>query len=196
MAISRPQLYAAGVVACLVLLVGAGLAIVEVGQMNVSCAKLTGASCDAALSPELALAAVIASVTGLLAAVGLAMALGMNWKRGGTPNASLAKAIESEEAHLQDYRLRRAQLDEWTGMAAARAAEKAAAEIAAAQAAAEAEAAFIAEASRWIEEEEETVETAEDEKRRVLAEHMAHLARVKPEAVAEVLRMWINQPVR
>ncbi len=188
----RPSLFAALVVAAMVLLCAIGLFSVKYAEASQSCFQ----PCDVSFTAQFALTCIFVSVAGLLITIGIALALGMNWRRDGVPNIALARTIEDEEQHLQEYRLRRAQLDEWTSMAAARAAEKAAQEMAEQQAAAEAEAAFIAEASRWIEEEEETQESAEDEKRRVLAEHMAHLARVKPEAVAAVLRMWINQPVR
>jgi hypothetical protein len=192
-----PALMAAVLISGLVLICAAGLYAVGFRQASADCAASLGMPCGMDFSLSFGVSAVSASIAGLVLTVGLALALGMDWHRDGAPNTALALKIADEEGNLQDYRLRRAQLDEWTHMAAARAAEKAAADAAAAQAAAEAEAAFLAEASRWIEEEEEEQpETAEDERRRVLAEHMAHLARVKPEAIAEVLKMWINQPVR
>jgi len=192
-----PTLLAVILISGLVLVCAAGIYAVGYRQASAECAASYGVPCGVEFSLTFGVSAVTASISGLVLAIGMALALGMNWHRDGAPNKALALRIADEESNLQDYRLRRAQLDEWTHMAAARAAEKAAADAAAAQAAAEAEAAFLAEASRWIEEEEdEEPESVEDERRRVLAEHMAHLARVKPEAIAEVLKMWINQPVR
>jgi hypothetical protein len=114
----RPSLFAALVIAALVVLVAMGIFTVQ--------SVMDGRSCESCgwFSPNLAFSALFASLAGLLVAIGLAMALGMNWRRDLSINTALARSIENEEEHLQDYRLRRAQLDEWTAMAATHAAEK------------------------------------------------------------------------
>ncbi|MFI5269862.1 MAG: hypothetical protein ACHQ7M_20990 [Chloroflexota bacterium] len=193
----RPGLVGGLIVAFVVLLAAAGIFAVQSMQDSQVCSAVPNPSDCAGISPVgTATAAVYASVAGLLVAMLMAFAVGINTNRGQRPNTALAKSLDQDEFHLEGYRARRAQLDEWTIMAQARAAEQAARSEAEAQAAAEAYDAFEAEAARWVQEEtgeEEAQESDTQRRSRVLAEHLAHLARTRPEAVAAVLSGWINQ---
>jgi hypothetical protein len=159
------------------------------------------AACTPVWSVGIAANALFVSVAGLAAAVALAVGVGVSWRRNTIPNTSLARDLEYQGRNLEEYRLRRAQLDEWTAMAQARAMERAAMEEAEALADAEAIAAqdevLMSQISLWEEDApEEQSETDDQVRHRVMAEHLAHLARSHPEAVAEVLKTWINQPAR
>ena len=48
----------------------------------------------------------------------------------------------------------------------------------------------------WQEEEQTPEATLEQKRREAMAERLRQLAKNKPDAVAEVLKGWINQPVR
>ena len=200
MKLSRPTLVASIVVAAVLIVAALGIFLVETLHDSAICSVLPApVECGSASPVSVFTSAVYASAGGLLLAAILAVIAGVNLERGSGPNTSLARFLEIDERQLEGYRARRAQLDEWTVMAQARAAQEAARAEAAAQAAAEAEAAFEAEAARWIQEEqgeEEEKETEGARRSRVLAEHLAHLARTKPEAVAAVVSGWINQRPR
>jgi hypothetical protein len=198
---SRPGLLGGLIVAFVVLLAAAGIFTVQSMQDSQQCASVTSPTECASISPiSTATGAIYASVAGLAVAALLAFAVGINTGGVQKPNAALARSLDQDEYNLDGYRARRAQLDEWTIMAQARAAEQAARAEAEAEAAAEAYDAFEAEAARWVQEEtgeEEGAQESDTQRRsRVLAEHLAHLARAKPEAVAAVLSGWINQPNR
>lgn len=196
----RPGLVGGIVVAAVIIIAALGIFLIQSLHDSAVCSVLPNPRECLGLSPVSTFtSAVYASAGGLLVAVVLAVTVGVNVVRGPGPNTTMARSLEIDERHLEGYRARRAQLDEWTVMAQARAAQQAARAEAAAQAAAEAEAAFEAEAARWIQEEQGEEEERESEgarRSRVLAEHLAHLARTKPEAVAAVVSGWINQRPR
>ncbi|HVA23857.1 MAG TPA: hypothetical protein VMW62_05635 [Chloroflexota bacterium] len=185
------------IVAAVVLVAAAGIFAVQSLEDSAFCSAVPSPSqCLGISSLQTFTNAVYASVAGLLVATMIAVAVGVNVGHGPGPNTSLAKSLDQDEYHLEEYRARRAQLDEWTIMAQARAAEQAARAEMEAEAAAEADAAFEVEAARWVQEEageEEAQESETARRSRVLAEHLAHLARARPEAIASVLSGWINQ---
>jgi len=199
---SRPALVGGLVVAFVVVLAAAGIYAVQTAQDSALCSAVPSpAQCLGISSVQTATNAVYASVAGLLMAIVMAVAVGLNVGLGPKPNTQLAKSLDADEHHLEEYRARRAQLDEWTVMAQARAAEALAARAEMkAQAAADTDATFEAEAARWVLQEEageEEAQESEAQRRgRFLAEHLAQLAGAKPEAVAAVLSGWINQPNR
>ena len=199
---SRPALVGGLVVAFVVVLAAAGIYAVQTAQDSALCSAVPSpARCLGMSSVQTATNAVYASVAGLLMAIVMAVAVGLNVGLGPKPNTQLAKSLDADEHHLEEYRARRAQLDEWTVMAQARAAEALAARAEMkAQAAADTDATFEAEAARWVLQEEageEEAQESEAQRRgRFLAEHLAQLAGAKPEAVAAVLSGWINQPNR
>jgi len=198
---SRPALVGGLVVAFVVVLAAAGIYAVQTAQDSALCSAVPSpAQCLGISSVQTATNAVYASVAGLLMATVMAVAVGLNVGIGPKPNSQLAKSLDSDEHHLEEYRARRAQLDEWTVMAKDRAAAARAARAEMkAQAAAAADTTFEAEAARWVQEEageEEAQESDAQRRGRFLAEHLAQLASAKPEAVAAVLSGWINQPNR
>src|SRR5579872_1154094 len=94
---------------------------------SVTCAALPiPASCASNSTVSVVTMAVYASVAGIVLAMLLAAAVGVSTARSPKPNVALAKLMDQDEYHLEGYRARRAQLDEWTVMAQARAAELAA----------------------------------------------------------------------
>lgn len=200
---SRPGLLAGLLVAAVVLLVSGGLFAIQYGQAAADCAELPRPdTCAAAWPPQAALDAVFASVAGLLAAIVMAITVGVNARRSPAPNIALVLQLEEEERYLQEQNARRAQYNEWMGMARARdkelkerAAEAAQAAIEA-QAEAEMAAALAGRAGAWEEETPVPEPTIDDRRRQALAEHLQQLAKNKPETVAEVIKSWINQPQR
>ncbi|HEX6511646.1 MAG TPA: hypothetical protein VF157_05065 [Chloroflexota bacterium] len=202
---SRPALVGGLFLAALVVLAAGGLFALQYGQALAQCSMLFAApQCSVSPAPSVAMNAVFASLAGLLLAAIMAISLGMGPRRDHRPNTALARRLSDEERYLEHYRQRRAQLDEWTAMAKARAAERAAeiqteGELGAQwtvgpdgvpiQAGA---AGPTGAAGQWQEEGKPAEETDSQMKSRVLTEHLMHLARVKPEAVASVVSGWIN----
>jgi hypothetical protein len=197
---SRPALVGGIVVALLVVAAAAGLFGIQYFRAVQECS--TQLSCTPVFSGGIAANALFASVSGLTVAIALAIGVGVSWQKPPVANSILARQIEDEGRNLEEYRLRRAQLDEWTAMAQARAMERAAMEQAGALAEAEFQAAqdeaLMQQITIWEEDspEQQQGESEDDARRRVMAEHLAHIARSRPELLAEVLRVWINQPIR
>jgi hypothetical protein len=188
---------AAIIVATVIILAAVGIFVVQYIMESSQCAAQ---ACPDFSGMRIAITALYAAIAGMTAAMRLASFEGFNVKRYQPPNTALARTIDLDERHLAAYQARRTQLEEWTTAAQARAAEQAAIAEEQARAWAESEAAFEAEAARWVQEdageEEEQQESESTRRSRVLSEHLAHLARTKPEAVAAVVSSWINQPVR
>ena len=65
-------------------------------------AAMYGVSCGFEFTLQFIISALIASVSGLMLAVGIALALGMTWRRDVAPNRSLALRIEDEERQQED----------------------------------------------------------------------------------------------
>src|SRR5579884_3996042 len=192
---SRPGLLAGLLVAAVVLLVSGGLFAIQYGQAAADCAELPRPdTCAAAWPPQAALDAVFASVAGLLAAIVMAITVGVNARRSPAPNIALVLQLEEEERYLQEQNARRAQYNEWMGMARAR--DKELKERAAEAAQAAMAAALAGRAGAWEEETPVPEPTIDDRRRQALAEHLQQLAKNKPETVAEVIKSWINQPQR
>jgi len=200
---SRPALFGALFVVGLVLVAAGGLFTVQFSQATAACSEVPRPdTCAFAWPPAAGANALFASMAGLLAAIVLAITVGMNVRRDPAPNVALANQLEYEERYLDWYRQRRAQLDQWTTLAQAGARERqiqaeADQEAAiAAQAEAEVTAALSGDGS-WQQEHEPTPEyTAEQRRRARLSERLLRLAKSKPEAVASVVSGWINQPSR
>jgi flagellar biosynthesis/type III secretory pathway M-ring protein FliF/YscJ len=196
-----PRAWTVGIAAVLVMLSTAGFYAILNSQIAAQCGQIPPpASCAAVWPGNIAQSALFISLGGLLAAVVLAVTAGVTWRRMDHPNVALARQIEAEDNAFKESQERRIQLEALRELALAHlrtqtakdaAANAEAGEAAAAKAAvAEAEAAL----ATWkLEEETAHVETIDERRRRVLADRLVNLAKTKPEAVADVIKLWINQ---
>ena len=190
-------------IALVVLAVSGGLFAIQYGQALAECTQLPRPdTCAFTWPPQVAVNAVFASAAGLLAAVVMAITVGVNARRDPAPNVALALQLEDEERQLEAWRERKAEYDGLMALAAERRAEEQAhaeelAEAALeAQAEAEMAAALSGAGGPWQEEEQTPEATLEQKRREAMAERLRQLAKDKPDAVAEVVKGWINQPVR
>lgn len=208
----RGRLVASVIVGLVVLVAASGVFVVQYAQSIAQCSavpatSLPSVSCSTSVSPSnVALNAVFVALAGLLAAIVMAISSGVGVRTSPAPSVALARRLESEDEVFQREKDRRKQLADMGELARAHLTtqqEKAreAAELAAAVAEAEAEATeelgpghYDLDTGEWIEEAQQ--ETADQVRRRVMADRLRTLARNKPEVVADVLRGWIDQPQR
>ena len=192
------------VVVVLVLALASGLFAVQYAQAFAQCSALPGsAPCAAVSSARIAVDGLFVAIAGLLAAMVMAITAGINWRNSPAPNSALAQRLDDEETAFKREQARRAELAQLNALALAHAAASASpvspmadtVPVSAAAATDAAGDASIVPGPRWqLEPEKPAVETADQARRRVLAERLKNLARNKPDAMAEVLKVWINQP--
>jgi flagellar biosynthesis/type III secretory pathway M-ring protein FliF/YscJ len=203
----RPGTLAGIVIAALVLAAACGLFAVQYSQAYAQCSSLPGASpCSAVSPPGQAVSAVFVAIAGLLVAIVMAITAGINSRVDAAPNSALARQLEAEDAAYKRARERFEELKELNRLALAHAQPSPDLTEAAAETT-EVEMsdhemsvseilsggpAIRGSDGQW--EEQKHVETEEERRKRLVVDRMRSLARNKPEAVADVLRDWIDQP--
>jgi flagellar biosynthesis/type III secretory pathway M-ring protein FliF/YscJ len=199
----RPGTLAGIVIAALVLAAACGVFAVQYSQAYAQCSSLPGASpCSAVSPPGQAVSAVFVAIAGLLVAIVMAITAGINSRVDAAPNSALARQLEAEDAAYKRARERFEELKELNRLALAHAqpspdlTENAEVEMSDHEMSVSeilsGGPAIRGSDGQW--EEQKHVETEEERRKRLVVDRMRSLARNKPEAVADVLRDWIDQP--
>lgn len=193
------RLRTTAVVVVLVMVVAGGLFALQFSQAQAQCSLLPGSPpCGQLPAARIALDGFFVAIAGLVVAVAMALATGIKWRSSPAPNTLLAERLDEEQQAFKREQARRSELAQLNALARTHAATltQAHAEMAAAEAEEAARAsAAAASGPRWqLEEEPNTTESPEQARRRVLADRLKTLAKNRPETVAGVLQVWINQP--
>ena len=189
-------------VTVLVLCLATALFAVQYANAYAQCSAVPNSTACADVSTaRIAVDGLFVAIAGLLAAAVMAITTGINWRTNPAANTALALRLVEEEDIFQQERARRAELQELNALAMdhlndLRAHQPAGVADAQVSASDQGMTPGTPGSGLVIEEapQDPEKETAEQARRRVLAERLRNLARNKPDTVAEVVKTWINQP--